>query len=173
MNPLAVEIWLYILLAYLAVSLTIWIGANQHNSSSHHQQNVKTSAKNLTHQSDQTSSIRLFNPLEGFAKPQNVAICKTQPEPADAMLEMRVWRRSGSVLPGGVGQPPPLRRHRHHRPERLHARQQLLVCGGDADAAGLRPQPPGSLHQVQEPGPGHGHKLIHNSRIQRRPISLY
>ena len=27
MNPLAVDIWLYILLAYLMVSLTIWIVA--------------------------------------------------------------------------------------------------------------------------------------------------
>ena len=32
-------------------------------------------------------------------------------------------------------------------PERLHAGQQLLVHGGHADAAGLRPQPPGGLHQ--------------------------
>ena len=32
MNPLAVEIWLYILVAYMMVSLTIWIVARSHHA---------------------------------------------------------------------------------------------------------------------------------------------
>ena len=43
--------------------------------------------------------------------------------------------------------PAPLCGHRLRGAERLHPRQQFLVRRGNSDAAGIRPQPQGRLHQ--------------------------
>ena len=93
--------------------------------------------------------------------PHNLDSCQVSfPPPSRLPSQL-----SPQVFPQRVVDAAPLRGHRLRRPERLHPRQQFLVRRGNSDAAGLRPQPQGRLHQdrgrhlvVLHP---HHHLLLH------------